>query len=66
MDLHVDITGQLLITSSALIRYWGKNGTVHQLFINFQETHDSVPTAILHNILIHSELFSFSLVYGRN
>jgi len=43
MDFNV--ADQLLITHSAIIRYWRKweyNGTAHQLFIDFEKACDSV------------------------
>jgi hypothetical protein len=50
------VTDQRLITFSISGRYWRKkweyNGTVHQLFIDFKKTYDSVRREILYNILI--------------
>jgi hypothetical protein len=48
-----DVTVQLLIRLSAFIRYWRKkceyNETVHQLFIDFKKTYDSVRREVLYN-----------------
>jgi hypothetical protein len=30
---------------------WGYNGTVHQLFIDFEKVYDSARREVLHNIL---------------
>jgi hypothetical protein len=41
-----DITDQLLIRYSALVRYWKKkcefNGAVYQLFMDFKKSHDTI------------------------
>jgi hypothetical protein len=51
-----DVTDQLLIRFSASVRYWRKkweyNETVHQLFIDFKKSCDSVRREVLCNILI--------------
>jgi hypothetical protein len=51
-----DITDQLLIRFSAIVRYWRKkwqyNQTVHQLFIDCKKAYDSVRREVLYNILI--------------
>jgi hypothetical protein len=55
INVGFDVTDQLLIRFSAFIRYWTKmeyNKTVHQLFIDFKKTYDSVRKGILYNILI--------------
>jgi hypothetical protein len=46
------VTGSRL---SAFVRYWKKSGStmrVHQLFINFKKTYDSVRREVLYSILI--------------
>jgi len=48
-----NITDQLLIKYSALVIYWRKNeynGTVHQVFVDFEKTYDSVKREVLCNI----------------
>jgi hypothetical protein len=51
-----DITDQLLIRFSVFIRYWRKKWeykeTVHQLFIDFKKSYDSVRREDLYNIHI--------------
>jgi hypothetical protein len=49
------IIDQRLIKFSISGRYWKKwecNGTVHQLFIDFEKAYDSVRMEVLYNILI--------------
>jgi hypothetical protein len=41
-DAGFDIIDQQLITSSTVVIYWRKSGTVHQLFIDFKKAYDSV------------------------
>jgi hypothetical protein len=43
-----------MIKSFALIRYWGRNEAVHQLFIDFKGTHDSVRREVLHKHSIYA------------
>jgi hypothetical protein len=54
--VDLNIIDQLVITYFAFIRYWRKkwqyNGTVHQLFIDFNKAYDSVRREVLYNILI--------------
>jgi hypothetical protein len=56
ISVGFNVTNQLLIRLSAFIRYWRKkweyNETVHQLFIYFKKTYDSVRREVLYNILI--------------
>jgi hypothetical protein len=52
--MDFDVTDQLLIRSSAFVRYWKNweyNETVHQLFIDFKKTYESVRREVLYNIL---------------
>ena len=39
-------------TTLVLEKKWEHNGTVHQLFIDFQKAYDSVSREIVYNILI--------------
>jgi len=54
--MDFDVTGQLLITYSAFVKYlrkkWEHNEAVHQLFIDFKNSYDSVTREVLYNILI--------------
>jgi hypothetical protein len=55
ISVYFDVTDQLLIRISALVRYlkkWEDNETVHQLFIDFKKAYDSVRREVLYNILI--------------
>jgi len=55
INVEFDATGQLLITYSAFVKYLRKNGNtkdVHQLFIDFKNTCDSVRREVLYKILI--------------
>jgi hypothetical protein len=56
ISVGFNITDQLLISLSAFTRYCRKSGeckkTVHQLFIDFKKTYDSVRLEVLYNILI--------------
>jgi hypothetical protein len=48
--LDFDITHQLMLRFSAFVRYWKKweyNKTVHQLFIIFKKSYDSVRREVL-------------------
>jgi hypothetical protein len=45
-----DITGQLQLKYSAVVRYWRKNRTVHQLFRDFEKAYDSVRREALYSI----------------
>jgi len=53
-----DIIGQPAIRYSALVIYWKKkkkwdcNGTLHQIFIDFEKVCDSFRREILYSILI--------------
>jgi len=56
ISVDFDTTGQLLIYS-AFIKYLEKKGggyneAVHQLFIDFKKTSDSVSREVLYNILL--------------
>jgi hypothetical protein len=54
ISVGFDVTDQLLIRSSAFVRYWRKkweyNETVHQLFIDFKKAYDSVRREVLYKI----------------
>jgi hypothetical protein len=55
INVHFDVIYQLLIRNSVFVRYWRKwkyNVTVHQLFIDFKKTYDSVRREVLCNIII--------------
>jgi hypothetical protein len=56
ISVDFDVTDQQVIRISIPVRYWRKkwecNGTVHQLFIDFKKTYDSVRREVLHSILI--------------
>jgi hypothetical protein len=56
INVGSDAIDQLLIRFLAFVRYWKKkwehNQTVHQLFIDFNKTYDSVRKEVLYNILI--------------
>jgi hypothetical protein len=56
ISVDLDVTGQLLIIYSSFIKYlrekWDYNEAVHQLFIGFKKTYDSVRREALYNILI--------------
>jgi hypothetical protein len=50
-----DATDQLLIIYSAFTKYkkkWGQKVAVHQLFIDFKKSYDSVRREVLYNILV--------------
>jgi hypothetical protein len=55
ISVGFDITDQLLISCFSFVRYWRKNWeynkTVHQLFIDFNKSYDSVRKELLYNIL---------------
>jgi hypothetical protein len=56
INVHSDVTGRLLIIYSAFVKYFGKkwenNEAVHQIFIEFKKTYDSVRREVLYKILI--------------
>jgi hypothetical protein len=56
INVGFDVTDKILNRYFAFVRYWGKkwgyNEAVHQLFIDFKETYDSVRWEVLYNILI--------------
>ena len=50
INVDFDAIGQLLIIYSAFVKYWRKwelNEAVHQLFIDFKESYDSVRREVL-------------------
>jgi hypothetical protein len=49
-NVDFNVTDQQLIRFSISGRYWIKNGTVHQLFIDFKKAYDSVMREV-YNIL---------------
>jgi hypothetical protein len=55
-SVRFDVTERRLIRIFAFFRYWRKkweyNETVHQLFIDFKRSYDSVRREVLYNILI--------------
>jgi hypothetical protein len=54
ISVGFDVTDQLLIRSFAFVKYWIKweyNETVHQLFVDFKKTYDSVRREVLYNIM---------------
>jgi len=57
MSMDFNITGQLLMINSALVKQlrkkWGYNEAVHQLFIDSKKAYASVRREILYNI--HTE-----------
>jgi len=56
ISVDCDVTGQLLIIYSALVKYlrkkWVYEEPVHQLLIEFKKVYDSVRREVLCNILI--------------
>src|SRR5215469_7821503 len=56
INVGSDATGRLLIIYSAFIKYlkkkWEYNEAVHQLFIDFKKSYDSVRREVLYNIVI--------------
>jgi hypothetical protein len=42
IQVDFDVIDQKLIKFCVSGRYWRKNGTVHQLFIDFKKAYDSV------------------------
>ena len=56
INVYFNRTGQLLTIYCAFVKYltkkWEYNEAVHQLFIDFKETYDSVRREVLYNILI--------------
>jgi len=54
INVDFDSTVQLLIIYSVFVKYlkkWEYNEAVHQLFIDFKKTYDSVRSGFLYNIL---------------
>jgi hypothetical protein len=45
-------TDQIFYICPILEKKWEYNGTVHQLFIDFKKTYDSVRREVLYNIVI--------------
>jgi len=60
INVDFDATGQLLIIYCAFVRYLKKKReyreAVHQLFIDFKRTYDSIRREILYNILIEFDI----------
>jgi hypothetical protein len=56
ISVGFDVTGQLLIIYSAFVKIlkkkWEYNEMVHQLFVDFKKTYDSVRREVLYHILI--------------
>jgi hypothetical protein len=57
ISVDFDATGQLLNIYSTAAKYvlenkWQYSEAVHQLFIDFKKSYDSVSRGVLHNILI--------------
>jgi hypothetical protein len=54
--VDVNVIDQLLIRCSAFVIYWRKtwecNGTVHNLYTDFEKAYDSVRREMLYNVLI--------------
>jgi hypothetical protein len=52
-----DVTDQRILRFSTSVTYWRKNrnGTVHQLFINFRKPYVSVTREVLCNILLSTD-----------
>jgi hypothetical protein len=53
--VDVDVTGHLLISFIAFVRYWRKYGSikrVYQIFVDFKKACDSVGWEVLYDILI--------------
>jgi hypothetical protein len=55
ISINLDATGQLLIIYSAFTQHLGKkweyNAVVHQFFIDFKKTYDSVRREVLYNTM---------------
>jgi hypothetical protein len=51
---HTRSTDQSFFIHQILEKKWEYNETVHQLFINFKKSYDSVRMEVLYNILIDS------------
>jgi hypothetical protein len=49
-------TDQILYTHQILEKEWECSGTLHQVFIEFKITYDSVRREVSHNILIEFEI----------
>ena len=56
ISVDFDITGKLLIIYSVFIKYlekkWEYNEAVHQLYIDFKKSYDSVRREVLYNVLV--------------
>ena len=56
INVDFDAAGQPLIIYSAFVKYlrkkWEYNEAVHQLFIDFNKSYDSVRREVLYNILV--------------
>jgi hypothetical protein len=48
-------TDHIFYIRQILEKKWKYNGTVHQLFIDFKKTHDSIRREVLYNILTEFE-----------
>jgi len=58
-----DITDQLLIKYSTIVRYWRKYGNIiRQLIIDYEKVYDSVSTEVWK----YSTIFLMNLVYLLN
>jgi hypothetical protein len=55
ISVDFNITEQLLMRSSAFVRYRRKNETIHRLFIHFKKAYDSM-REVLDNILVWFEI----------
>jgi hypothetical protein len=47
-------TNQIFYIHQTLVKKWEYNGTVHQLFIDFKKTYDTIKREVLYNILLES------------
>jgi hypothetical protein len=52
ISIGFNVTNQLLIRFIAFVRYWRKNETVQQLFMDFKKAYDSDRRNVLYSILI--------------
>jgi hypothetical protein len=52
ISVDFDVTDQLLIRFSALVKKWEYNKIVHQVFVDYKKAYDSVRREVLYNILI--------------
>jgi hypothetical protein len=59
-NVDSDVTDQQLIKFSISGRNWKKekeyNGTIHQLFLDFKKSYDSISKEVLYNVLIAFEI----------